>query len=489
MASQTKTYDQKKLLGQDYTPPHIVEKILNHTGFYIDYSEKKILDPACGDGRFLIPIARHIIQHSSAENLKKNLEKINGWDIDPNALALCRANLDELVHGQDVQIDWNLKNLDALTQNLSDERFDLIVGNPPYIRIQHLPNIQRKYIQSSYSFCKNGSTDAYIAFFQLATTLLSPDGVCGFITPNSYFVSETGKILRTYFERNKNLIHVTNFGSVQLFENTGTYSAISVFGKERRQDFYFEKSDMDYQYTGRSISYAELSSTRSWNLSIDYQSVIEGTRLGDLCRISVGITTLSDSLYLFSIISEHGTIATCSNKNGTVVSLEKALLKPIIKGSKLKTKEDPIKEYILFPYQKDETGKHRIIPEHMLQNEFPACYQYFTSVKSELELRDNGKENAVAWYAFGRSQALDSSFGRKIIFSPMNRTPNFVLYENPECTLYSGYFIKYDGDYEKLLSQLNSQRMTDYIASAGRDFQGGYKGYNKKVIENFIVTD
>jgi hypothetical protein len=70
----------------------------------------------------------------------------------------------------------------------------------------------------------------------------------------------------------------------------------------------------------------------------------------------------------------------------------------------------------------------------------------------------------------------------------MNRFPNFVLYENPDCTVYSGYFIKYDGDYEFLLSQLNSQRMADFIAVAGRDFQGGYKGYNKKVVENFIIT-
>ena len=54
MASQTRTYARKKLLGQVYTPFHIVDKILGHCGFYeADLSEKRMLDPACGDGRFL----------------------------------------------------------------------------------------------------------------------------------------------------------------------------------------------------------------------------------------------------------------------------------------------------------------------------------------------------------------------------------------------------------------------------------------------------
>ena len=146
-------------------------------------------------------------------------------------------------------------------------------------------------------------------------------------------------------------------------------------------------------------------------------------------------------------------------------------------------------EYILFPYQKDGSDKQRIIPEETLKNDFPQTYSYLLKVKSELDRRDNGKPNAVAWYAFGRAQGLDNAFGKKIIFSPMNREPNFILYENPDVTVYSGYFIKYDGDYQTLLEQLNSQRMADFVAIAGRDFQGGYKGYNKKVIENFIVTN
>jgi hypothetical protein len=128
-----------------------------------------------------------------------------------------------------------------------------------------------------------------------------------------------------------------------------------------------------------------------------------------------------------------------------------------------------------------------IISEKNLQENFPLAYQYLLSVKPELDKRDNGRPNPVAWYAFGRSQSLDTSFGKKIIFSPMNRKPNFVLYENEDSTVYSGYFIKYDGDMRWLLERLNSPLMEQFIAVSSRDFRGAWKAYSKKVIEDFIV--
>jgi hypothetical protein len=69
----------------------------------------------------------------------------------------------------------------------------------------------------------------------------------------------------------------------------------------------------------------------------------------------------------------------------------------------------------------------------------------------------------------------------------MNVKPNFVHYEKPDCTFYSGYCIKYEGDTEALLSQLNSERMEEFVNISCRDFRGGWKAYNKKIIENFEV--
>ena len=490
MASQTRNYDQKKLLGQVYTPLHIVEKILKETGFYeSDLNEITVLDPACGDGRFLVPVVKYIVEKSTKDQLENRLNNIAGWDIDPDAIDLCRQNLDEIIAPFGIQIDWKLSVLNALEQIDIVERFDLIIGNPPYIRIQHLPILQRQYIQAVYSFCASGSTDTYVAFFQLASVLLSKNGSCGFITPNSFFTSETAKPLRSYFAWNKNLMNITNYGSVKVFGNTGTYAAVTIFGKEERNQFRYETSDSEWNYVGRNILFSELADRDQWHLSVNETIEVVGRKLGEICQISVGVTTLSDSLYLFSIIKIDGNLVHAKSKNGDLIWIESSLLKPIVKGSKLKSSNEPIKEYILFPYEKDPDGKYKIISEESLIAKYPNGFSYLLGIKEKLEKRDNGKPNPVAWYAFGRAQGLDTSFGKKIIFSPMNRFPNFVLYDNPDCTVYSAYFIKFEGDYEALLSQLNSQRMADFIAVAGRDFRGGYKGYNKKALENFIITD
>ncbi|HNI46060.1 MAG TPA: hypothetical protein PK230_15255, partial [Chitinophagales bacterium] len=161
---------------------------------------------------------------------------------------------------------------------------------------------------------------------------------------------------------------------------------------------------------------------------------------------------------------------------------------PIIKASKIKNAQETIKQFILFPYQKIN-GKHKIIAEKDLKNDFPLAYNYLLSIKKELDKRDNGKKNTIAWYAFGRNQGLDTSFGKKILFSHINKTPNFVLIEDEESTFYSGYCIKYHADYEYLLKQLNSTRLANFIAVSSRDFRGGWKAYNKKTLEDFTILN
>jgi hypothetical protein len=221
-------------------------------------------------------------------------------------------------------------------------------------------------------------------------------------------------------------------------------------------------------------------------LSTDVHEKVKGVRLGDICTIHVGITTLYDKAYIFPIEPiDDKTVWACTKLRGKV-KIEKDILKPIVKASKLKSNDDPVREYILFPYKRVD-GKVKIIPEEVLARDFPLAYQYLLSVKPELDKRDNGRPNPLAWYAFGRNQSLDACFGEKIIFAPMNRKPKFILYENEECLVYSGYFIKYNGDLHWLIERLNSPEMEQYIATSSRYFRNGWKAYNKKVIEDFIV--
>jgi len=493
MASLTKTYDNQKLFGQVYTPRFVVEKILSDIGFdNQNVLGKTILDPSCGDGRFLVVVAEKIIKLSPKEALQENLEKIYGWDIDEKAIAYCLENLNELIKPFEIQVNWNIQVCNSLRKiiEFDTKKFDFIVGNPPYIRIQHLEEKERIFIQNFYKFCKSGSTDTYIAFYELCNFLLNENGICGLITPNTFFYNETAKFMRSYFAHKQTLIKITNYADIQLFDNATTYSAITIFGKKINKNIIFEQAKTETEFETREVSFDELKNQKIWQLSINPSMQQEGIKLKDICKIHVGITTLCDKAYIFPIqqIENEPDFVLAKTHFKGIVKIEKAILKPIIKASKLKSSTDEISQYILFPYQK-VNGKHKIIPEKTLKKDFPLAYEYLLSVKNELDKRDNGKPNPVAWYAFGRSQGLDTSFGKKILFSPMNNKPNFILVKNEESTFYSGYCIKYEGDYEFLLEQLNSQRLADFISVSSRDFRGGWKAYNKKALEEFTIIN
>ncbi len=490
MASLSKTYTHEKKFGQIYTPDHIVAKILDDIGYEGEnILGKTIVDPACGDGRFLLQVVERIMRLSPKDKLVENLSFVHGWDIDPEAVRECAENLNELTQHLDIQVNWNIKIHNSIEEKSENNlfakakmTFDFVVGNPPYIRIQHLEEAQRKLIQQNYSFCKSGSTDIYIAFYELALELLSPTGICGFITPNTFFYTETAKPMRAFFAKHHFLKKITNYGDIQVFSNATTYSAIVIFDKNQQENFTFEKALTEKTFAERQIKNATLSEN-VWQLSLQENEIIEGKRLGEVVNIHVGITTLCDKAYMMTFVKKEGDYLILNSRLKGEVKLENGILKPIIKASTLKKEAQNIKEYVLFPYHNG-----LIINELDLKSTFPLAYAYLCEVREELDKRDAGKVNSVAWYAYGRSQGLQTSFGRKILFSPMNLRPNFILSENTEATFYSGYCIKYDGDMDLLLEQLNSERMQQYISVSSRDFRGGWKAYNKKILENFIIN-
>ena len=498
MASLVKEYSKEKLTGQIFTPYFIVNKILDDTGYNSpDILGKKIIDPACGDGRFLEKIVERIIKYSPKEKLTENLQNVYGWDTDEYAIRKAIDKLNSLITPFNIIVNWNISVTNSLHKGNTKpdlfsfqepvEKFDFIVGNPPYIRIQHLEIKERKFIQNHYQLCKSGSTDIFIAFYELALNLLKENGIAGYITPNTFFHTDTARDLRKYFETRQNLIQITNYGHIQLFDDATTYSAIVIFDKKKHNRFLYQHAKDRNTFEERMIDFSELKGKKFWQLSLNKNEIIKGKRLGDIAKIHVGITTLADKIYMMPFVKKENNYIFLQSKHNGIIKIEKDILKPIIKVSTLKDGNEPIKEYVIFPYKKIN-GKHQIIPENELKEKYPLAYDYLLKVKPKLDKRDNGKPNPVAWYAFGRTQGLDTTFGKKILFSPMNKEPNFILSKYEDATFYSGYCIKYEGDYEYLLKQLNSQRMKQYIQITARDFRGGWKAYNKKIVQEFIIT-
>ncbi|MFP3257443.1 MAG: N-6 DNA methylase [Candidatus Nanopusillus acidilobi] len=491
----------EKSHGVVLTPEWIVNLMLDRIDYVNNLEEKLIIDPACGTGNFLVVILDRLLNYLEKKNFSY-LEKIKiiqnnifGIELDPNMIKDCEHNLDSilLTHNIKDKIKFNLYNRDALDIEANKDllqKFDFVIGNPPYIRIQNLETKMRKYIQENYTFCKSGSTDIYIAFFQIGINLLKDNGILSFITPNTYFYSNTGKEFRTYLKRNKLIKEIINFNDKQLFKGRTTYSAITILDKANKLDYfkyYVYNDKLEYI---ESIPFSKLIDER-WVLDkieiINRILEIEnrGEKLGKIAEIHVGIATLADDFYIFKNPLFEGDYAIIKLKNGNEYKIEKSILKPIVKVSILKSGNEDQNRFIIFPY-KLLYGKYVIIEEREMIERYPLTYNYFLSIKERLLMRDKGKKISP-WYAFGRTQGLNTSFGEKILISPIGYKPKFIVWKKPEYTFYAGYCIKYNGDLDELAKQLNSEDMEFYIKHTSRLYKGGYRSFSKSFISNFGV--
>jgi adenine-specific DNA-methyltransferase len=130
------------------------------------------------------------------------------------------------------------------------------------------------------------------------------------------------------------------------------------------------------------------------------------------------------------------------------------------------------------------------MPEEELKINFPNTYKYLTAIKLELNKRDKGKSNPVAWYAYGRTQGLDSNFGKKLLTSNMNQKPNFIYCDEEDSTFIAGYAVKSKRIDMKILQKiLNSEIMREYISLISKTYQGGWKSYAKSFIKNFGIPN
>jgi adenine-specific DNA-methyltransferase len=494
--------NNKKLNGVVYTPEWIVRLILDHVGYARDVWEKRIVDPACGDGAFLAEVVARLIRDARGScvrdaRIKKALaENVVGFDIDRDAVRQCAKILDGVAAKFGIAgVAWNLRVGDSLEASFLKKHlsaFDFVVGNPPYIRIQNLGKERRENLQKNWSLCGAGSTDIYIAFFEAGFSLLNTDGELGYITPNTYLKTKAGEALRSFIKSKAVLRTLIDFGSHQLFDGATTYSLITILEKRGdRESFSLFAGDRETVKYIDDIPLKSLASgtwTLASNVILERINSIErrGIPLRNIADIHVGITTLADNFYIFKNPILRGDLAEITLRNGKTFSIEKNILKPIIKASVLKNPNEVQNRFVIFPYV-SQSGRQSIIPETVLRKKYPLAYRYFTTIRPDLDRRDKGRPNSVAWYAFGRSQGLDTSFGEKILTSPINLTPNFLVWRKKEYTFYAGYCVKFKGDLDVLADYLNSDDMAFYINHVSRAYQNDYKSFAKSFIERFGV--
>ena len=241
----------KKQNGVVFTPEWVanfmVDEILNSQKINGD---EKILDAGCGEGVFTI-IAAQKFSKLSGKKIEKVIEdNIYFVDISGKYTEKTKQNLQKISKNKITK--YNAIADDFCFHNFN-EKFDFIIGNPPYVRIQNL-NDRKEQLQKNYTTASNGSIDLYFCFFEKALKLLSKNGKIAFITPNSHFYSLAGKNLRNLLL--PHLVKIINFDHFQVFKDATAYTAITFLQKENTKEFLYAEN---FKNNFKDLEYKKIS--------------------------------------------------------------------------------------------------------------------------------------------------------------------------------------------------------------------------------------
>ena len=192
----------RKVNGAFFTPTYVVEFIIKSIS---PQANEKCLDPSCGSGAFLVGLVEYFrkkYNKSVKEIIQKN---IYGSDILEYNVRRAKIILSiyGLINNEIIEeTDFNIFFQDSLQVKWS-VKFDVIVGNPPYVKYQDLTDANRHELIKKWDTINNGTFNMYFAFFELGYNLLNKGGRLGYITPNNYFTSLSALPLRQFFQRKK----------------------------------------------------------------------------------------------------------------------------------------------------------------------------------------------------------------------------------------------------------------------------------------------
>lgn len=505
---------EKRENGVVFTPCYIVEYILENTLDEQLADDSIIIDPACGSGAFLVLAAEKLSQKLNKSISEIISHNIFGIDLSEDNVRRTKELLTLLVLSNGETADllrFNIKAANSLKENwfelFGKKTFHFIIGNPPYVNTHDMSKDTISLLKKNYRTTQKGTFNIFYAFIEQSMKFLSSNGTLGFIIPNNYLTITAAQDLRKYLVENKYLSKIIDFGENMIFAPVRTYNSLlflKACGSENLTYATIKKScDVKSALNNAKFLCMAIDDLDSsgWKLLDENERAnikkIEQSGFPIKPYIRVGIATLRDNVYLIDgFDQEEGMYYKLFE--GTRYLIEPGITRSIYKVSNIKAESSlaDAKQAIIFPYTEIEqyslvdapNKNYQIIPEHIVSQCYPQCYQYLCRCRTILDGRDKGKGNAVAWYAYGRSQGLGNN-GRKLLFPTFSLHPKFMLEDSRQTLFCNGYAILESPqfDLEILQKILNSVVMDYYVSKTSYAIEGNYKCYQKKYIQRFSV--
>lgn len=380
--------------------------------------------------------------------------------------------------------EWRFEFPEILDDDGNFKGFDLIIGNPPYIRQEELKEL-KSHLAKNYKVYK-GTSDIYTYFYELGFNVLKDrGGVLSYITSNKYTRAGYGEALREFLLKNVKFLEYTDLNGIKVFDSATVDTSILCFEKSKSKDNKFKYLALSNEILktcayniGLYKDFAEFSqnslSKESFTFSDENTSALKakieriGTPLKEWQGLNIyrGILTGYNEAFIITTEKRNEILANC--KDEAEKERTAKLIRKMLRGRDIKrySYEWAGLWVIFIPWHFPNVEK----PKTMLENEqdlkeqYPSLYKHLLSHKERLSKR-NKEETGIRyeWYCLQRWGAnYYQEFEReKIVWASVGYIEHSFI---PKDMLLqdTNYFFSTSNRY--LLGILNSKPITYYLA-------------------------
>ncbi|TKX30436.1 class I SAM-dependent DNA methyltransferase [Campylobacter aviculae] len=394
--------------------------------------------------------------------------------------------------------EWRFEFPEVLDSNGNFQGFDLIIGNPPYIRQEEIKELKPN-LAKNYKVYK-GTSDIYTYFYELGFNVLKENGVLSFITSNKYTRAGYGEALREFLLKNTQICEYIDLNGVKVFGSATVDTSILSFKKLKPKDSYFKYLALDNEnlkacqfHIALNTNFKELPqkslSKESFTFSDENISALKakieriGTPLKDWygLNINYGIKTGYNEAFIITTEKRNEILANC--KDEAEKERTAKLIRKMLRGRDIKR----------YAYEWAGLWIIGTFPSLKIDIEqYPALKQYLSQFLPRIEQSgEKGcrKKTSNKWFETQDNIAYYQEFEKeKIGWQRVTQEPSFIL-EKEFVLLDSMAFMTGNSKNELsyLLGFLNSSLIFYYFKNIGHLYSD--KGFllSNQYVERFPI--